>query len=394
MSTITRTLKSASKTTRNNTRPDDITFKREKLKTLLITKFVKKFNCPKHEKLITAEVTSFIKKDKLTDSDLKIFEEKLKKILDEKEKLLTKYDYTSNDKNKKDDDLAREDDAADQSAMTNNFLKESKSKLGDMIDYETITNFELRKQLESERRPLTREKFDQFGDEWTAIEKYKNEIFKTQMKKEKQDDKNKKVNTRENLNEQVKTKEIYKSLEKECDMNHHKVLMKNVRILEIEEMKKQRELEEKKKLEKEIRDKQIQENKMIKTTEFVNSRNFDKKLLDEIERQNQIQREKEIQNKIQAKKNLQEMLRENDELKAKQKHEAIKERESDIKYMNDYTKLLDKHEKEREDYFKRCASRQNEFMKRMAETVIKEQDEKAKEDERKMLKYQEEKNKK
>jgi hypothetical protein len=87
------------------------------------------------------------------------------------------------------------------------------------------------------------------------------------------------------------------------------------------------------------------------------------------------------------------MLRENEEFKRRQQEEQMKERSEDIKSMEEYTKLLDKQEQDRADYFKKCESRQLEAMSKMAETVIKKQDEKAKADEMKMLKYQEEKEK-
>jgi len=88
------------------------------------------------------------------------------------------------------------------------------------------------------------------------------------------------------------------------------------------------------------------------------------------------------------------MLNDNEKLKIKRGEEAKIEREQDIKFMDDYTKILDKQEKDRADYFKKCESRQMDFMNRMVETVVKERNIKEKEDEEKMLKYQSEKDKK
>lgn len=86
-------------------------------------------------------------------------------------------------------------------------------------------------------------------------------------------------------------------------------------------------------------------------------------------------------------------LEENEEFKKRQIQKELQEREQDRKFMEDYSKILDKQEKDREDYFKRCNERQKGFMERMANTVVKEQEDNLKEEENKIKKYQEEKNK-
>jgi hypothetical protein len=98
--------------------------------------------------------------------------------------------------------------------------------------------------------------------------------------------------------------------------------------------------------------------------------------------------------RVDAKVNLKKMLQDNEEFKIRQKEESMKEREQDIKFMDEYTRILDKQEQDRIEYFKKCENRQMEAMSRMAETVIKQQDLKAKEDEEKMRNYQMEKERK
>jgi hypothetical protein len=113
-------------------------------------------------------------------------------------------------------------------------------------------------------------------------------------------------------------------------------------------------------------------------------------ILQENEKQKQIDHNK----KIEAKNNLIRMLEENEEYKKRQQENLKKEREQEIKFMEDYTRILEKQEQDRADYFKKCENRQKEAMTRMADTIIKEQDLKAKNDEEKMIKYQMEKEKK
>ncbi len=101
----------------------------------------------------------------------------------------------------------------------------------------------------------------------------------------------------------------------------------------------------------------------------------------------------EKEKKLKAKEELIRTLEENEEFKRRQIEKDLKERELDKKYMEDYSKILDKQEKEREEYFKRCSSKQKVFMDRMANTVIKEKEINLKEEENKIKKYQDEKNK-
>jgi hypothetical protein len=88
------------------------------------------------------------------------------------------------------------------------------------------------------------------------------------------------------------------------------------------------------------------------------------------------------------------MLKENDEFKKRQQEELRKEREQDIKFMDEYTKILEKQEQDRVEYFKKCENRQMEFMNRMAETVVKQQDDKFREEEEKRRKHQMDKDRK
>lgn len=55
--------------------------KREKLKGLLITKFMKKYGIKNPELILQDEITKFLEGEKLKDSDLKNLDEKLKRIL-------------------------------------------------------------------------------------------------------------------------------------------------------------------------------------------------------------------------------------------------------------------------------------------------------------------------
>jgi len=55
--------------------------KREKLKGLLITKFMKKYGIKNPEMILEVEISKFLQGEKLTDTDLKNLDEKLRKIV-------------------------------------------------------------------------------------------------------------------------------------------------------------------------------------------------------------------------------------------------------------------------------------------------------------------------
>ena len=59
----------------------------------------------------------------------------------------------------------------------------------------------------------------------------------------------------------------------------------------------------------------------------------------------------------------------------------------DIRYTGEYGKVLDKQEQQRIDYFKRIERNGNNFINKMAESVMQEMENKNKDEEQRMKKY-------
>lgn len=57
--------------------------KREKLKGLLVTKFMKKYGIKNPETILEEEISKFLLGDKLTDNDLKNLDNKLRRIIED-----------------------------------------------------------------------------------------------------------------------------------------------------------------------------------------------------------------------------------------------------------------------------------------------------------------------
>ena len=85
-----------------------------------------------------------------------------------------------------------------------------------------------------------------------------------------------------------------------------------------------------------------------------------------------MQREKRQQEKDYLRK----MLEENDRCKQQQVQEKERERQEDIRAQEEYTRMLDKQEKDREEAVKGREKRAQEFMGRLADTVLKGMDQK------------------
>ncbi len=93
----------------------------------------------------------------------------------------------------------------------------------------------------------------------------------------------------------------------------------------------------------------------------------------------------------QEKEYLQKMLVENDKHKAVALVEKEKERLEDVKAQQEYAKMLERQEQDRLNEFKSREKRAQDFMNQMADTVIRKMDDRQKDEENKIKKYEMEK---
>ena len=85
------------------------------------------------------------------------------------------------------------------------------------------------------------------------------------------------------------------------------------------------------------------------------------------------------------------MLVENEKHKAKALAERERERLEDVRAQAEYARMLDKQEADRANEVRAREQRAQEFMNRMADTVIKNMDSRAREEEDKIRRYELEK---
>lgn len=139
------------------------------------------------------------------------------------------------------------------------------------------------------------------------------------------------------------------------------------------------------------RDDQMKEEKRKKKRqereEFEQELAIVNRLKDEMTQERMIQLEK----KKQEREYLQLMLAENEKHKHMQQKEKEREKLEDVAAQEAYTRMLLQQERDRAEEFERREKRAQEFMGRMADTVLKQMDIKQKEEQEKIRQFEMEK---
>ncbi|CDW85300.1 UNKNOWN [Stylonychia lemnae] len=323
--------------------------KREQLKGLLSNKFKVKYgNKPSVAKYIDNEVAKFLKNDRLTEENLKKLDDKILKetlIRDKKENI-----QASRQSQKQDPERLSHNSGAlsRKSGLSGNKdavqlphlrYQESQRAL-ELLDLRLILN------LEDE------------DDEWTAIMKFNTLLHYEEQKKALLREQERKRLIRQELDKQMGEKNIRKHKEKEED---------KIRDKQMNEEHRRKKLEQKEQFRQEV--------------ELVN------RLHQEMDQERQMIYEK----RKQERDYLQKMLIENEKNQKKLKQLREQEKLEDISAQKEYSRMLEKQEQDRLMEIQAREKRAQDFMNRMADTVIKQMDQKANEEEMKIRKYEMEK---
>ena len=349
--------------------------KRDKLKNLLISKYMKKFGLIEENKiLLNNEVSRFLDNEKLNDADLKKLEKRLAILLGKREvndthgsrTPLGTHNNLSVSGNDRNSDLPI---ITNKAVGTNSMIQPTEDD--DLLD---------------ERK--YKKDFVKNGDEWIKIMSYNKKQFENEKVQRFQKEVESKQRNKSHLDFQINEKLAKQQVEDRETAQYFNYMLKDVdNYLKTEKMKKD-EMKRKIMQEKEIRDLQLRNEKHRKKVqsqaELVHDRYLLQRQLDiiENEKNNNLAKkakEKEAYNQIQIA---------NIEFKKTQLEKRKQERESDKKAIEEYSRILDKQEQDRVDYFKKCENRQNDFMTRMAENVVKVSDNKLAKEDEKIQKYQ------
>jgi hypothetical protein len=268
--------------------------RREKLGATLTDKFVTKFGAQKNRGLIQKEVNQFLKRERLNENDLKQFELSLHKKLNSKEKkeklkenlitnIKSKQNYvTENNKNNNIREINSDNNQGqglDQSRMSgaSDLDKFDEKFLSDKMREEEVNDFKKISTLNDQ--PIGSKvnlDLSKYANEWDAINMYNKKKYEEQKRNEKIKNWEIRMQTRAELNNQIK-KKIIRQYEQELkDREYDAMMDKHIQYLNELDEKKKEELKKRAIQEKEMRDKQMREQYVTKRIAFLKIKNMKK----------------------------------------------------------------------------------------------------------------------
>lgn len=266
--------------------------RREKLKSLLITKFMKKYGIKNPEAILQEQISNFIKNEQLTEADLKALDERIKNLLIKRTEEENLKQNLSRETSNNQGAAAQNNNLIlpeiDQNKLENMSVRSRHSKMSGVSHLSRYSEYKKKENLPnndddrlssySQRAPADRIDFEEQGDEWNAIAKYNQKMFQEEKTMAKYKDKELKKRTKEELDTQVKDKLRRLNDEYKKNKEYDNILIQHVDFLSKVERDKLEEVKAKIYREKENRDHQLKEEKRRKREEKKKEREFDKEL--------------------------------------------------------------------------------------------------------------------
>ena len=401
--------------------------KRQKLKDLLITKFMQKYGIKNADLILEEEISKFLQGEKLNDKDLKRLDMKVRKLLNEKiskdklkEKLTQSLQGISSNeilpkietsktienntispktRNLKPTTIINTEPSMDTLCQKNlsNSLYNPLKTYGNKRMYkkpeEELAELEAEfaKEEKENKNKYKRLDFTEEGDEWSAIAKYNRKLYEEQIKLEKMKDEELKKRNKADLDLQIKQrlKQEYENelKEKECD----KIMKEHQKEMDELDRKKQEEIKKQVLREKESRDEQMRQNYIRKRIEILKEKKFEKNLVKNIKEGIEKEKQKAIEKKKKENEALLRAIKEND-LKMKMKKEKEKrDKEEEIKMGEERIKMQMKEDLQREKYYETIKNNGNKMSLKADEILEKLRKDQEEEDKR-IQHYYDEKN--
>ena len=389
--------------------------RRDKLKQTLIDRFMHSFGEIAVKPIIEKEVSTFLKRDKLNDYDLQQLEKTIQGKLSVKKKkkdLRKNLSNPNNDRNQtyQGNNINVEEvklPDINQSRLQNKNLcscerlnqsrmsgasdldKFDDRNLGDQMRDEEMKDFQkLNLGVKEKENNKIDFDFSKYADEWDAINMYNKKKFEEDKKREKIKDHEMKLRTRNDLDNQIKQKIKREYEEKLKSLEYDALVDKHLKHLDELEAKKREEIKKRVLKEKEMRDKQLREQYVKKRIDFLKNKKYERALVKENQQQIKDEKKANLERK-KAEKLAMEKTKEDNLLRRKiLAEEEKKEREDDIRIMEDALALDIKKENERKEYFNKIERNANVFSGKAIETVLKAQKEKMRIEEEKLKEYE------
>ena len=381
--------------------------KRQKLKDLLITKFMQKYGIKNADVILEEEIGKFLQGEKLNDKDLKRLDVKIKKLLREKvskdklkqkltqslqgintEEILPKIDTTNTIDN---NTISPRINNIKQTILNTEPSKEtlSQKNLSNSL-YNPLKTFgnkrkykkpeeelaeleaEFAKEEKENKSKYKRLDFTEEGDEWSAIAKYNRKLYEDEIKMEKIKDEELKRRNKADLDLQIKQRLIKEYEEELKDKEYDKIMKEHQKEMDEIDRKKQESIKKQILKEKESRDEQMRQNYIKKRIEILKEKKFEKNLVKYIQEGIEKEKQDAIDKKKKENEALLRAIKEND-LKIKMKKEKEKrDKEEEIKMGEERMKMQMKEDLQREKYYEsikkngmKMSSKADELLKRL-----------------------------
>jgi len=401
--------------------------KREKLKGLLITKFMKKYGINHPEKILEDEINKFLQGEKLNDADLQRLDAKIRRLLMEKKNNQSLKNTLTNDPNSNtlgatnlpnDYNNTLQSQQAQESiynTVNSNTLNQSVPPQSNTTTLKSTAPLKQTKQygkykykspeeelaeLEAEeaeyqRTHAPKEKkidFSAMGDQWNAMAQFNKMMYEQELLDEKFKQEEIKRRVKEELDGQIKER-LKREYEDELKNKEYDRIMREhaAKMLEIEK-KKEQELAAQVEKERKLREAQIKDQAIRRRIEELKDKKYERRLVETIQKELAIEKKQQEELKKLQHESFLKTMKENELHRKKLEEMAKKEREDDIKSQEEAAKIEEKKELERKLYFKRIERNANNFMTGVAKEALEKMKREEKEEEEKMRLYNEEKN--
>ena len=384
--------------------------RRQKLTMTIVEQLIEKLNVHKDRNIVQREVENLMKKEIINDRDLKALEKKIiQKIKEKNDKETLKQNLIKANSNQGfiEEKKLRGDNAIPNDENANEELNRS-----DMSGASDLDKFDEKSKKQREReekmgkykdckcfklrptRPKVEINFDQYKNEWDAINMYKIQKEEERERNEKIKNWENKMRTRADLNKQIKEK-MKKEVEAELKSKEFDLIMdKHYAHLDELEKEKQKLIKVRAMKEKELRDKQIKESDINKRINKLKDKLYEKELIRHTKEEIKNAEQKFQEKRRLEKEELAKTLKDNELHKKLEKEKLQKEREEDIKMMQDSIAADIKKDNERKAYFNRIERSGNVFAQNAIENILKKREDKLRQDEEKINLYLAEKERK
>ena len=400
--------------------------KRQKLKDLLITKFMQKYGIKNADEILEEEIGKFLQGEKLNDQDLRRLDNKIRNLLKEKatkerlkEKLTqslqgipsnTKDILPKIDSNNIEENTISPKIINPQPRILNtepcNTLQPKNLSCSSYNPKKTFNSRRIYKKPEEELAELEAEfakdekekeknfkrlDFSEDGDEWSAIAKYNRKLYEDQIKYEKMKDEELKKRNKADLDLQIR-KRLKQEYENELkEKEYDKIMEEHQKEMDELERKKQDAIKKQVMREKESRDEQMRQNYIKKRIEILKEKKFEKSLVKSIQEGIEKEKQDAIERKKKENEALLRAIKENELKIIKKKEKEKKDKEEEIKMGEERMKMQMKEDLARQKYYEAIKNNGNKSCLKSVEVLEKLRKQQEEEDKR-IQHYYDEKN--